>query len=93
MEAGVTCYGFISSVDQAHLYCVLARQGKLPRILRRLNSSEKSHLIQSGAIFVYDKEESQIQRWTDGRSWGSSVLENHFLVCRNAWMYHACLRV
>lgn len=57
-----------------------ARQGVIPRIVRRLNDSERRDMIRSGAVFVFSVEESGIKRWTDGRLWSPSRIVGNFLV-------------
>lgn len=57
-----------------------AKLGIIPRIVRRLNDSERQHLIVSGAVLVFSVEESGIRRWTDGRLWSPSRIVGNFLV-------------
>lgn len=58
------------------------RRGSLPKITRRLQEFEKRALVVSGAVFVFDEEETGIKRWTDGLSWSPSRTLGNFLVYR-----------
>ena len=57
-----------------------AKLGLIPRIVRRLNDSERQQLIVPGAVLVFSVEESGIRRWTDGRLWSPSRIVGNFLV-------------
>lgn len=57
-----------------------AKLGIIPRIVRRLNDSERQDLIVPGAVLVFSVEESGIKRWTDGRLWSPSRIVGNFLV-------------
>ena len=82
----VTFTGYIASEDDAHLLMDMARAGQLPRVTRRMDALEKQQLVKSGSVFVYNREESGMERWTDGRKWSSSVTQGQFLVSfRGQW--------
>ncbi|KAJ3097340.1 hypothetical protein HDU96_000418 [Phlyctochytrium bullatum] len=56
--------------------------GLLPRVKARLSAAERG-AIRSGSVFVFDQEESNIKRWTDGMSWSPSRIHNGcFLIYR-----------
>ncbi|KAJ1901687.1 Global transcription regulator sge1 [Kickxella alabastrina] len=57
------------------------RQSVLPRVIRRLNESEKQQ-INDGTIVVFDEKEAKMKRWTDGRLWTPSRILGNFLVYR-----------
>ena len=57
--------GIVETTVQALRLAYAARQGVIPRIVRRLNRKERKEWIASGAVFVFDVKESGIQRWTD----------------------------
>lgn len=57
-----------------------AKQGAIPRIIRRLTAEERKEMISSGAVFVFGAEESGMKRWTDGRLWSPSRVTGNFLV-------------
>lgn len=66
---------------------VNSRIGPLPRrISRRLLDDERSALIHSGAIFVWDEREAGMRRWTDGRCWSASRVSGCFLTYRELEM-------
>ncbi|EIW65752.1 hypothetical protein M231_04252 [Tremella mesenterica] len=48
-----------------------ARQGLVPRVTRRLTSHERM-LIGPGTVWVWEEQETNMRRWTDGRRWGAS---------------------
>lgn len=52
------------------------------RISRRLLDDERTALIRSGAIFVWDEREAGMRRWTDGRCWSASRVSGCFLTYR-----------
>jgi len=82
----VTFTGYIASEDDAQLLMDMARAGRLPRVTRRMDALEKQQLVKSGSVFVYNREESGMERWTDGRKWSSSVTQGQFLVSfRGQW--------
>lgn len=72
--------GIVETTVQALRLAYAARQGVIPRIVRRLNRKERKEWIASGAVFVFDVKESGIQRWTDGRLWTPSRIVGNFLV-------------
>lgn len=71
--------GFIETTGDALLILEAARQGIIPRVTRRLVEAERK-MIGSGAVFVFDEEESGIKRWTDGLFWSPSRILGNFLV-------------
>ena len=38
----------------------------IPRVTRRLSDGEKAALIKSGRVVIFEENEAQIRRWTDG---------------------------
>jgi hypothetical protein len=56
--------GYVETTDNALRLIHAARQGVIPRTIRRLNDSERKAMIRSGAVFVFSVEESGIKRWT-----------------------------
>lgn len=74
--------GFVETTFDALLIFEGCRRGLLPKISRRLQEFEKRALVVSGAIFVFDEEETGIKRWTDGLSWSPSRTLSNFLVYR-----------
>jgi hypothetical protein len=67
MEQIVTYHGYVQTAVDAIKRIEACRLGLLPRIQRRL-SMEEQKLIKSSTVFIWGREESGIQRWTDGRS-------------------------
>ncbi|GAA6064634.1 hypothetical protein JCM10212_003359 [Sporobolomyces blumeae] len=74
--------GFVESTLDALLVFEGCKRGYLPKISRRLQDYEKRALVVSGAVFVFDEEETGIKRWTDGMSWSPSRTLGNFLVYR-----------
>jgi hypothetical protein len=72
--------GVVENTVHALRLVQAARQGIIPRIVRRLNDSERRKMIASGAVFVFSVEESGIKRWTDGLLWSPSRIVGNFLV-------------
>ena len=72
--------GLVETTLDAIYLVEAARQGKIPRIVRRLNSSERQAMIKSGAVFTFSVEESGIKRWTDSMLWSPSRIDGNFLV-------------
>jgi len=73
-------FGIVETTVQALRLVYAARLGIIPRVLRRLNSTERNEMIVSGAVFVFSVEESGIRRWTDGRLFSPSRIDGNFLV-------------
>ncbi|KAI9595600.1 Gti1/Pac2 family-domain-containing protein, partial [Syncephalis fuscata] len=76
-----TYFGYIETVQDALLIFESCRVGSLPRVHRRLNERERRWL-RSGSVYVWDEEESDVRRWTDGRLWSPSRIRGRFLVYR-----------
>ena len=77
-----TFFGQIQSLNDAYvLYSAVVEHGLLPLLRRRLHPDELK-LIRSGSVYLYDEEESGIQRWTDRIAWGPSKIVGHFLEYR-----------
>lgn len=72
--------GYVESTGDALRLIQAARNGLIPRIVRRLNEMERREHIKSGAIFVFNVEESSIKRWTEGLQWSPSRIAGNFLV-------------
>ncbi|KAI8808688.1 Gti1/Pac2 family-domain-containing protein [Cladochytrium replicatum] len=77
-----TYFGVVQSTHDCLILFEACRQGVLKRVRQRLTDSERDKVIRSGAIFIWDEEESGIKRWTDGRSWSPSRIQGSFLVYR-----------
>lgn len=73
--------GVVNTTIEALCLVEAVRQGKVPRLIRRLGSSEREGTIKSGAVFVFGVEESGIKRWTDFKLWSPSRIDGNFLVC------------
>ncbi|SCV68632.1 BQ2448_753 [Microbotryum intermedium] len=74
--------GFIETTLDALLIFEGCRRQQLTQITRRLSENEKRDLITSGAIFVFDEEDTGIKRWTDGLTWSPSRTLGNFLIYR-----------
>ena len=75
-----TFRGKIDTTNDALLLFEACRLGILKRVPRRLSEAERSTFVQSGAVFVWDEDESGIRRWTDGHSWSPSRIHGSFLL-------------
>ncbi|CDH59116.1 camp-independent regulatory protein [Lichtheimia corymbifera JMRC:FSU:9682] len=79
--AGTTFQGYIETTRDSLLIFEACKRGLLPRVNRRLQEKERQ-LVQSGAVFCFDENESGIKRWTDGLVWSPSRILGNFLVYR-----------
>ena len=82
MSAMATYRGHVRTRQDAILLFEACQLDVLPKILRRLSRKERKNVISPGAVFVWDEVEAGIQRWTDGRLWGSITLSEEFIVRR-----------
>lgn len=55
------------------------RRGLARRIYQRLSDQEQQE-IRSGSIFVWNEDETQIKRWTDGKFWSNSRMKGRFFL-------------
>ncbi|KAM3067146.1 Global transcription regulator sge1 [Clarireedia jacksonii] len=76
-----TFQGHIASTHDALLFeaCLT---GHLNYVARRSHDRERSSLIKSGNVFIYEERSSGIKRWTDGVPWSPSRVLGNFLVYR-----------
>lgn len=77
-----TFRGYISTTLDALLLFESCLSGRLHHVARRPHDRERSELIQSGNIFIYEEHSSGIKRWTDGVSWSPSRILGNFLIYR-----------
>ncbi|KAK5069355.1 Global transcription regulator sge1 [Lithohypha guttulata] len=77
-----TFTGYVGTTQDALILFEACLQEHLPLALQRIPDREKSTLIKSGAVFVYDENTSGIKRWTDGVTWSPSRILENFLVYR-----------
>jgi len=75
-------HGFIHTTHDALIVLEACLQGKLNHISRRPHDRERSNLIVSGNVFVYEENASGIKRWTDWTTWSPSRIMGNFLVYR-----------
>ncbi|KAF2092576.1 hypothetical protein NA57DRAFT_49973, partial [Rhizodiscina lignyota] len=75
-----TWYGVLVTDCDALLVLEKCLKGELAHIPRRPHDSERTRLIKSGSIFVYESNASGIKRWTDGINWSPSRILTNFLV-------------
>ncbi|KAJ7085799.1 Gti1/Pac2 family-domain-containing protein [Mycena belliarum] len=71
----------VRNAHDAHVVFEATRQGFLRPITRRLDENERSTLIQSGAVFVWEESDHApgLKRWTDGRVWSQSRMREPYL--------------
>jgi hypothetical protein len=77
-----TFYGHIASTQDALLLFESCLSGALNHVARRPHDRERSSLIKSGNVFIYEEHSSGIKRWTDGVPWSPSRILGNFLVYR-----------
>jgi len=56
--------------------------GRLHHVPRRPHDRERTNLIKSGSVFIYEENASGIKRWTDGVAWSPSRILGNFLIYR-----------
>ncbi|KAJ2018827.1 Gluconate transport-inducing protein [Coemansia sp. S680] len=74
-----TYHGFIDTAHDALIIFEACNRGLLPRVQRRFSDRER-RTIRSGAVYVWDEEETGMRRWTDGRTWSPSRVHGCFLI-------------
>ncbi|KAJ2082670.1 Gluconate transport-inducing protein [Coemansia sp. RSA 988] len=74
-----TYHGFIDTAYDALLIFEACNSGLLPKVQRRFSDRERQK-IRSGAVYVWDEEETGMRRWTDGRTWSPSRVHGCFLI-------------
>jgi hypothetical protein len=82
MNLQPTYIGYVSSTEDALLLFQATIDGKLPAVSRRPHDRERTELVRSGAVFVFNEKSSGIKRWTDGIPWSPSRILGNFLVYR-----------
>lgn len=82
MNLQPTFTGYVASTEDALLLFQATINGKLPAVSRRPHDRERTELVKSGAVFVFNEQTSGIKRWTDGIAWSPSRILGNFLVYR-----------
>ncbi|KAL9112686.1 MAG: hypothetical protein Q9227_002989 [Pyrenula ochraceoflavens] len=77
-----TYQGHVDSTQDALVLFEACLQGHLSHVPRRPHDRERSTLIQSGKVFIYEENASGIKRWTDGVTWSPSRILGNFLIYR-----------
>ena len=77
-----TWRGHIETTKDALIIFEACLQGILHHCIRRPHDRERSSLIVSGNVFVYEEGTSGIKRWTDGIPWSPSRILTNFLIYR-----------
>ena len=77
-----TFQGHIASTHDALILFEACLSGAISHVARRPHDRERSGLIQSGNVFIYEEHSSGIKRWTDGVPWSPSRILGNFLVYR-----------
>ena len=77
-----TWRGHIETTKDALLIFEACFEGTLAHCFRRPHDRERSQLIVSGNVFVYEEATSGIKRWTDGIPWSPSRILTNFLIYR-----------
>lgn len=77
-----TFHGFVHNSMDGLVLFEACLSGKLHHVPRRPHDRERSSLIKSGSIFIYEENASGIKRWTDGVAWSPSRILGNFLLYR-----------
>lgn len=77
-----TFQGWVASTHDALILFEACLTGVLHHVPRRPHDRERSHLVRSGSVFIYEENSSGIKRWTDGVTWSPSRILGNFLVYR-----------
>ncbi|KAI0229546.1 Global transcription regulator sge1 [Massospora cicadina] len=73
--------GVIETVFDAFVIAELAKRGHHPMANIRLNLNKDSE-IEPGTVVVFDKTETGMSRWIDGKSWSPSRFKGGFFTYR-----------
>ncbi|KAL4950034.1 Gti1/Pac2 family-domain-containing protein [Aspergillus filifer] len=77
-----TFTGYVATTADALILFEACLAGVLHHVPRRPHDRERSHLVRSGSVFIYEENSSGIKRWTDGVTWSPSRILGNFLVYR-----------
>ncbi|KAF2861901.1 hypothetical protein K470DRAFT_214008, partial [Piedraia hortae CBS 480.64] len=77
-----TFHGFVNDTFDGLLLFEACLTGKLHHVPRRPHDRERTSIIKSGSIFIYEENASDIKRWTDGVAWSPSRILGNFLIYR-----------
>lgn len=77
-----TFHGFVQNSMDGLVLFEACLSGKLHHVPRRPHDRERTTLIKSGSIFIYEENASGIKRWTDGVAWSPSRILGNFLIYR-----------
>ncbi|KAI9844108.1 MAG: hypothetical protein M1837_005822 [Sclerophora amabilis] len=77
-----TYHGYVGTTFDALILFEACLTGQLHHVPRRPHDRERSNLIRSGCVFIYEENASGIKRWTDGVPWSPSRILGNFLVYR-----------
>jgi hypothetical protein len=82
MPLKVPFTGFVRDSMDGLVLFEACLSGELPYTSRRPKDHERSQLIKSGNIFIYNENACGIKRWTDGVVWSPSRISGNFLIYR-----------
>ncbi len=77
-----TYLGHVATTRDALILFEACLRGVRNHVPRRPHDRERSRLIRSGCVFIYEENASGIKRWTDGVPWSPSRILGNFLVYR-----------
>ncbi|MCJ1406530.1 hypothetical protein MMC19_000596 [Ptychographa xylographoides] len=77
-----TWTGHVATTRDALMLFEACLNGTSCHVPRRPHDRERSSLIRSGSVFIYEENASGIKRWTDGVPWSPSRILGNFLVYR-----------
>jgi hypothetical protein len=75
-----TYVGYVDTMFDALLLFEACRIGTIRSIKQRPSKADRDVLIRSGTIFVWNENETNIRRWTDGRCWSSARPRGDFIL-------------
>lgn len=82
MNLQPTYTGYVANTQDALILFQATISGRLPAVSRRPHDRERTELVRSGSVFVFNEQTSGIKRWTDGIAWSPSRILGNFLVYR-----------
>ncbi|KAF9044591.1 hypothetical protein BDZ89DRAFT_1059071 [Hymenopellis radicata] len=74
-------FGWIPTTFDALQVIEGGRRGVIPRVTRRLVDTEHNKIC-SGSVFVFDEEESGIDKWRDKYLWSPHRRDENFYICQ-----------
>ena len=77
-----TYYGHVATKQDALALFKACLSGQLYLASPLARDLERSDFIQSGRVFIYEENESDVQQWRDGLQWSPIWGHDSFLFCK-----------